>query len=164
MSFILAMLFQAATAPWGPPVQAQWEGDGSDIKARIVTHDRPISMTGVTTFTVVLSSDDHKLRVSPFITATRGIAFEVIDQTGRAAAPREPIAISPPAPPLDDSKLTAVTPGTPLMINIGAPTLNVFPRSGKYQIRSIVSLMDVKTKPTKYKQIRSNYLTIWVFE
>jgi len=160
ISFVLAMLVQVVTAAWAPPVQAQWAGDGSNIKARMVSDDKPVSMNGSAALTVILSSNDGKFRVSPFITATRGIAFEVIDQNGKVA-PREPIAISPPGPPLDEEKLTVVTPNSPLEIKIGVRATNVFPNPGRYRIRALIKLMSI-AGPTAYQQLRTNYVTVEV--
>lgn len=161
ISFVFAMLVQVVTAAWAPPVQAQWAGDGSNIKARMASDDKPVSMNGSAALTVILSSNDGKLRVSPYITATRGIAFEVIDQNGKQVAPREPIAISPPAPPLDEGKLTVVTPNSPLEIKIGVRATNVFPNPGRYRIRALIKLMSI-AGPTAYQQLRTNYVTVEV--
>ncbi len=159
ISFVFAMLAQVATAAWAPPVQAQWAGDGSTINARMASDDKPVLMNGSATLTVILSSNDGKLRVSPFLAATRGIAFEVVDQNGKMVAPREPIAISPPEPPLDEKKLTVVTPNAPLKIKIDERATNVFPKPGRYRIRAIISLMSV-AGPTTYRQLRTNYVAI----
>lgn len=162
MSFVVAMLIQAATAPWSPPIQAHWTGNGSSLEARIEANDRPILMRGETTLTVVLSSDDTDFRISPFITATRGIAFEVMDQDGKIVAPSEPIAISPPAPPLAESQLKVVASKTPLKIVVGERTINLFPKPGRYRVRAIISLMSIAGRASTYKQLRTNYVTVEV--
>jgi hypothetical protein len=162
INVLLAMLAHTATSVWSPPVQAQWAADGSSIKARVVSSDKPIALHGATAVTVFLSSDDGSLRVSPFIKVTRGIAFEVIDQSGKMVAPREPIAISPPAPPLSRSKLVAATPSNPLKVEIGERASNLFPKAGRYRIRAVVSLMDVAAVPVIFKKVRSNYVVVEV--
>jgi hypothetical protein len=162
MNVLLVLLAQTATSVWSPPVQAQWAADGSSIKVRIVSSDKPIPLHGATAVTVFLSSDDESLRVSPFMKVTRGIAFEVIDQSGKMVAPREPIAISPPAPPLSRSKLVAATPNNPLKVEIGERASNLFPKAGRYRIRAVVSLMNVAAVPAISKQVRSNYVAIEV--
>jgi len=160
ISFVLVMLAQVATA-WAPPVQAQWAGEGSTINARMASDDKPVSMNGLAALTVILSSNDGKLRVSPFIAATRGIAFEVVDQNGKLVAPLEPIAISPPAPPLDEGKLTVVTPNAPLEIKIDERITNVFPKPGRYRIRAVINLINF-ADPTMYRQLRTNYVMVEV--
>ncbi|QNE32037.1 hypothetical protein F1C10_08850 [Sphingomonas sp. NBWT7] len=162
ISVVLTMITQTATAAWSPPVQAEWRGDGSAINAHIVSNGKQIPMDGVTALTVLLSSDDGSLRVSPFIAATRGIAFEVIDQSGKMVAPREPIAISPPAPPIDRSKLTAATVDRPLKVTIGERASNLFPKPGKYRVRAIIRLLSVAVAPATYKHLRTNYVVVEV--
>lgn len=162
LGFVLALLAQAAHVPWSPPAQAAWDGDGSQITARIGPTGEPISIVGDIALTVTLSSHKSKLRVSPLIAATRGIAFEVVDQSGRSVAPREPMAISPPEPPFDESKLIAVTASTPMNIDISERAANVFPRPGRYRVRAIVSLMNIKSAPVAYKKLRTNYMTVTV--
>lgn len=162
MSFVVAMLIQVATAPWSPPIQAHWAGDGSSLEARIEANDRPILMHGEATLTVILSSDDADFRISPFIAATRGIAFEVVDQEGKIVAPGEPIAISPAAPPLAESQLKVVASRTPLKIGIGERAINLFPKPGRYRIRAIISLISIAGRTSTYKQLRTNYVTVEV--
>jgi len=161
ISFVLAMLAQVATGAWAPPVQAQWGGDGSTVNAHMASDDKPVSINGLAALTLILSSNDGKFRVSPFLAATRGMAFEVVDQNGNIVAPREPIAMSPPAPPLDEEKLTVVTPNTPLKIKIDERANNLFPKPGRYRIQAIISLMSI-AGPTTYRQLRTNYVVIEV--
>jgi len=158
--FVVAMLVQAATAPWSPPVQAQWVDDGSGISARIEADRKPILMHGETRFAVILSSKNGGFRVSPFLAATRGIAFEVTDRSGEMVAPREPIPISPPPPPLAESQLRVVTSNTPLRAGIGERAVHLFPKPGRYRVRAIITLMSIAGPVAKYKQLRTNYVTV----
>lgn len=162
MSFVVAMLIQAATSPWSPPAQAQWAAEGPGIEARLEADDKPISMFGEATFRVIMKSNDAELQISPFIAVTRGLTFEVVDHNGNLVTPCEPMAISPPAPPLGQSQLRVVTSKSPMNIDIRERTVSMFPKPGLYRMRATISLMNTGKSPATYKNLRTNYVTVKV--
>ena len=159
----LALLLQSAVAPWSPPVQADWPDDEPlRATARLSAPVAKVSMRDHVPLLVSLSARDQELKVSPFINATRGIAFEVVGQDGRVVAPQVPIAISPPAPPLALDRLKPVGQATPMVVGTGEQAINLFPGPGRYRVRAIIFFMEFPAQVVRYTQLRTQQVTITV--
>lgn len=98
--------------------------------------------------------------ISPFLAATRGVAFEIVNDNGEVVAPRKPMGISPPAPPLTRDKLTRVDPATTLKVNIVERTETIFPQAGHYRVKAIIRLMNLAGRTATYQQVRTNYVDL----
>ena len=161
LTVFLAAGLQSASDAWSPPAQGAWHGTASPgLDVRLSSPTETVAMDGTVPLTVTLSSSKDSIGVSPMINVTRGIAYEVSDFRGRIVAPKEPIAISPPAPPLGVDRLTMVKRGSPFVVAAGARAINLFPAPGRYRIRAVIYLMDVEGLPTRRADLRSNELVI----
>lgn len=162
MQFVIQTMLQAAVLPWSPPAQAEWPKEDMVIEANLLADEEHVSLDTQTKITPILSTRSSDFLVSPFVAATRGVAFEVLNEKGEIVAPREPIAISPPAPPLTTDKLTRVGKAAPLKIDIVERSVNIFPQPGRYRVRAVVRLMNSSMSPAIYKQVRTNYIDVEV--
>lgn len=162
MQIIIQAMLQAAVLPWSPPAQAVWPKEDMAIEANLLADDGHVSLEAETKMTLILSTRQSDFLISPFLAATRGVAFEVLNEKGEIVAPQEPIAISPPAPPMTTDKLTRVGKAAPLKIDIVERSVNIFPQPGRYRVRAIVRLMNSSMSPAIYEQVRTNYVNVVV--
>lgn len=160
MQFVIQAMLQAAALPWSPPAQAEWPKEDMVIEANLLAIDGHVSLETQTKLTLILSTRNSDFLISPFLAATRGVAFEVLSEKGDIVVPREPIAISPPAPSMTTDKLTRVGKAAPLKIDIVERSVNIFPQPGHYRVRAIVRLMNSATSPAIYKQVRTGYVDV----
>ncbi len=147
-------------APWSPPAQAVWPG--TDAPVRVTLGAGAASIGGSTALSVDLLATGDGVAVSPFLQATRGIAFDVKTTSGEPVAAAEPMQGSPPPPPLTKDQLTAVGRATPFHITIREKTRTIFPGPGLYRVSAIVSLFDPNTTPARYARAVSAPVTIRV--
>lgn len=146
--------------PWSPPAQAVWPGP--DAPVRVTLGTGAASMGGRIALSVDLLATGDGVAVSPFLQATRGIAFDVRTTSGEPIEAAEPMPGSPPPPPLMPDQLTAVGRATPFHITIREKTRSIFPGPGLYRVSAIVSLFNPNLVPARYAKVVSAPVTIRV--
>ena len=147
-----------AAVSWSPAAQAAWAGEKPPIEVRL--HAATFSMRGEAPIEVDLIAKDDTVAVSPFLQPTRGIAFEVIAEDGRPVAPAEPMAGSPPPPPLDAKELTAVSVASPYRVLTHERAKTIFPGAGRYRVRARIFLFNFPSEPVHYAQLVSDTITV----
>lgn len=146
--------------PWSPPAQAVWPEP--DAPVRVTLGTSAASMGGRIALSVSLLATGDGVAVSPFLQATRGIAFDVRTTSGEPVAAAEPMQGSPPPPPLTTNQLTAVGRAAPFHVTIREKTRTIFPGPGLYRVSAIVSLFDPDSTPARYAKAVSAPVTIRV--
>lgn len=134
--------------PWSPPAQAVWTGSVAPI--RVTLRASAASMSDDTSLSVDLLATGDGVAVSPFLQATRGVAFDVRTLSGAPVAPAEPMPGSPPPPLLTANQLTPVGRTDPFHVAIREKTRTIFPGPGLYRVSAIVSLFDPFSTPARY--------------
>ncbi len=155
---LLWLIGLQAAATWSPPAQAAWAGEKPPIEVRL--HAATLSMRGDAPIEVDLIAKDNNFAVSPFLQSTRGIAFEVISEDGQPVAPAEPMAGSPPPPPLKIEELIAISVTSPYRIFTHESARTTFPGAGRYKVRARVFLFNFPSKPVRYAQLVSDTVTV----
>ena len=150
----------SAPEPWSPPAQAIWSG--TTVPVRVTLTAGKAAMDGSVSLSVDLLATGDGVAISPFVQATRGIAFEVRTVTAELVAPIEPMPGSPPPPPLTPDQLTPIGRTTPFHVEIREKTRTIFPHGGLYRIRALVSLFDPYSIPARYVRTVSAPTTITV--
>jgi hypothetical protein len=148
---------QAATG-WSPPAQAAWSGDTPPIEAHL--HADTLSMHGTAPIEVDLVATGDGFAVSPFLQATRGIAFEVTSEAGQPVSSVAPMVISPPPPPLETEKLVQVSRASPFHVQTRESARTIFPGPGKYKVRARLFFLSYPSRPVRYAQIVSNTILV----
>ena len=148
---------QAAVA-WSPPAQAAWVGEKPPIEVRLQAPT--LSMRGEAPIEVDLIGKDGSFAVSPFLQPTRGIAFEVISDAGQPVVPAEPIAGSPPPPPLKRGDLITVSAASPYRVLTHESARTIFPGPGRYKVRARVFLFSFPSEPVRYAQVVSDTISV----
>lgn len=146
--------------PWSPPAQAVWPGP--DAPVRVTLGTGAASMGGRISLSVDLLATGDGVAVSPFLQATRGIAFDVRTTSGEPVAAAEPMLGSPPPPPLMTDQLTPVGRATPFHVTIREKTRTIFSGPGLYRVCAIVSLFDPNSAPARYARAVSAPVTVRV--
>lgn len=133
------------------PVQAEWDtGTEPPVTASIAAPAHPIKMEDDITIEVKVAVDQGRFRTSPFVTASRGVSFDVTDAKGMVVSPQELMPISPPAPPVQSRAMVVIGPGRPLVIPVKVPAKNLFPGPGSFKVRAIVRFMDTSSTVPRY--------------
>jgi hypothetical protein len=117
-------------------------------------------MRGEAPIEVDLAAKDDTFAVSPFLQPTRGIAFEVISEDGQLVAPAEPMAGSPPPPPLETKELPAILLTSPYRVLTHESARTIFPGAGRYKVRARIFLFNYPSKPVRYAQAVSDTITV----
>ncbi len=146
--------------PWSPPAQAVWPGTIAPV--RVTLGAGAASMGGSTALSVDLLATGDGVAVSPFLQATRGIAFDVRTTSGEPVTAAEPMQGSPPPPPLTTDQLTPVGRTTPFHVAIREKTRTIFPGPGLYRVSAVISLFDPGSTPARYARAVSAPVTIRV--
>lgn len=139
--------------PWSPLAQAVWPGTIAPV--RVTLGSGAASMGGPTALSVDLLATGDGVAVSPFLQATRGIAFDVRTTSGEPIAAAEPMQGSPPPPPLMTDQLMPVGRAAPFHVTIREKTRMIFPGPGLYRVSAIVSLFDPNSTPARYSRVVS---------
>jgi hypothetical protein len=147
-----------AAVSWSPAAQAAWAGEKPPIEVRL--HAATFSMRGEAPIEVDLIAKDDTVAVSPFLQPTRGIAFEVISEAGQPVAPAEPMAGSPPPPPLMREGLIALSPKSPYRVLTHEKARTIFPGAGRYKVRARIFLFNFPSEPVRYAQVVSDAVTV----
>jgi len=155
---LLWLIGLQAAATWSPPAQAAWAGEKPPIEVRL--HAATLSMRGDAPIEVDLIAKDNTFAVSPFLQPTRGIAFEVISEDGQPVAPAEPMAGSPPPPPLKIEELIAISVTSPYRVLTHESARTIFPGAGRYKVRARIFLFNFPSKPVRYAQLVSDTVTV----
>lgn len=154
---LLALL---AAAAWSPPAQAAWSGETPHIEVRV--RAKSLSMRDKAPIEVDLLATGDDFAVSPFLQATRGIAFEVTSDSGQPITPAEPMVGSPPPPPLDIQQLVSVSQSAPYHVTTQERARTIFPGPGRYNIKAHVFLFSFPSDPVRYAELISKPITIVV--
>lgn len=161
LMLLLVAGLQSAAAAWSPSAQGAWRGSASpDLDVGLSSAATTVAMGSTVPLKVRLASSRNAVSVSPMLNVTRGIAYEVRGVDGRLVAPREPIAISPPTPPVGLDGLMTIRPDGPFVAVAGARAINLFPGPGRYRVRAVIFLMDIEERPTRRAKLISNELVI----
>jgi len=155
---LLWLIGLQAAATWSPPAQAAWSGDKPPIEVRL--HASTLSMRGEALIEVDLTAKDNTFAVSPFLQPTRGIAFEVISEDGQPVAPAEPMAGSPPPPPLETKELTKISVASPYRVLTHESAKTIFPGAGRYKVRARIFLFNFPSEPVRYAEVVSDTITV----
>ena len=125
--------------------EAAWDAKARPaLNVELRPQAAPASMGGWVDFDVELRAPDGRIAVSPFLTTTRGMLFEVLDRDGKRVSPLEAMPGSPPAPPLMDDKLASFGGGTPYVAKAREKARWLFPGPGAYRMRAVVVLANFK--------------------
>ena len=157
---LLWLIGLQAAATWSPPAQAAWLGEKPPIEVRL--HAPTLSMRGEAPIEVDITAKDDTFAVSPFLQPTRGIAFEVISEDGQPVAPAEPMAGSPPPPPLETKELTKISFASPYRVLTHESAKTIFPGAGRYKVRARIFLFNFPSEPVRYAEVVSDTITVSV--
>ncbi|MFL0588503.1 hypothetical protein ACH0BU_18020 [Sphingomonas olei] len=161
LMLLFAAGLQTATEAWSPSAQGVWRGTASpDLNVSLSSAAATVAMDSSVPLKVALSSSQNAVSVSPMLNVTRGIAYEVRGANGHLVAPKEPIAISPPAPPVGLNGLKMIRSGSPLVAPTAVRAINLFPGPGRYRVRAVIFLMDIEERPARYAKLLSNEVVI----
>ncbi|MBB3694997.1 hypothetical protein [Sphingomonas sp. BK580] len=161
MPSIWLLALQAAVSS-SPSAQAEWAGETPPIEIRL--RAPTLSMRGEAPIEVDLIGRGGSFAVSPFLQLTRGIAFEVMSDTGQPVAPAKPMAGSPPSPPLAKEDLITVSTKAPYRILTHESARTIFPRAGRFRVRARLYVFSFASKPIRYAQVVSETITVKVTE
>lgn len=144
---ITLLAFQAVVVGWVPPAQAVWRSETQPIATvELAPLTTKVSMSGEARLLLKLRTKQGDFSVSPFLQYTRGIALTLRDGRGRLVSPAEPPPFAPPAPPVEEERLTHVTSEDQFQVEIREPAKWVFPRPGTYHITAAVTLMNCRSE------------------
>jgi hypothetical protein len=157
---LLWLIGLQAAAAWSPPAQAAWTGEAPPVEVTLQVGK--LSMSQIAPIEVDLVARTDSFAVSPFLQATRGIAFEVTSVDGKPMHAREPMITSPPPPPLEAGRLVRVAGASPFRVVTRESARTMFPGPGTYVMKAVLFLTDWPASPTRRARLESAAVTVHV--
>ena len=160
---IIAHLLLATYPMFCLPAHAAWRGKEPLVVVRILPRTEPISMHESAPIALELSVPRGSIRVTRFMSATRGVAFVVKTRMGDVVGGIEPPYPITPPPPLKPSELTLITKSAPFTIRTSELSRQVFPGPGTYQVSARIVLINIEGE-TRLAELESPSVTVEVVE
>ena len=158
---LLWLLSLQVAAAWSPPARAIWMGEKPPVEVRL--HAHAISMRSTAPIDVDLVAQEGAFfAVSPFLEPTRGIAFEVLSESGQLLPPAESMPLSTPPPVVKNEQLVAVSRSSPYRIATRERAATIFPGPGTYKLRARIYLFSSDLDRVRSAQLTSDTITIEV--